>query len=154
MESLKGFVRRHGKMSRKAFLRTFTRPFLASPPSKSPHAPDPENLFPGAWVILLKASLDTRITVGRESANDIWIDDVSISKQHCYFIQEGKDFQIADNNSTNGTFINGHPITPHMNRTLRSGDKIGLGEQISFHFFLPGDLYKMLFEPQTKGRKD
>ena len=154
MESLKGFVRRHGKMGRKAFLASFTHPFLASPPprgkAKDSSGDLPESLFPGAWVIPLKkkksASLDTRISVGRGMQEDIWIDDASVSKEHCYFTRSGKEFQIADANSTNGTFVNGHALAPHVPRTLRSGDKVGIGEQIVFHFFPPEALYHMLFE--------
>jgi pSer/pThr/pTyr-binding forkhead associated (FHA) protein len=114
-------------------------------------------LFPGAWVIQLQkregAALDARIVVGRSQGCDVWIDDTSVSKEHCYFQRSGDAYQIADANSTNGTFINGNPLAPHMLLTLRSGDKVSVGENIHFHFFYPSGLYEMLFRKKEQDKK-
>ncbi len=146
MESLKGFLRRHAGMSKAAFLAACPYPFLASPPP-GPGQRD-QGLFPGAWIVPLEkkdtTALDPSISLGRGTENDLWIDDGSVSKQHCYFLREDDLFQIADANSTNGTFVNGHPLAPHVPLTLRSGDRIGIGESILFHFLFPGHVYDSL----------
>lgn len=155
MESLKGFVRRHGRLTRDAFVKAFRHPFLASPPPKKPARDEPEDLFPGAWVIPVKkrdgATLDPRIILGRAPEQDLWIDDGSVSKEHCAFTVDGALVQITDSNSTNGTTVNGFPLAAHAPRTLRSGDRIGIGERITFHFFFAGDLWDTLFGAK-KGR--
>lgn len=141
-------------MGKEAFLKAFPCPFLASPPSKNIPEPDLDHLFPGAWVIPLRkkerTSLDARIIVGRSRDCDVWIDDASVSKEHCYFQRSDETYQVADANSTNGTFINSNPLAPHMLLTLRSGDKVGVGNKIDFHFFYPDGLFEMLF--RKKGR--
>jgi len=155
MESLRGFIRRHGKMSRAAFVKTFSHPFLASPPPRGRDKDDPENLFPGAWVIpIVKRKdgnrLDARVTLGRAGHEDIWIDDGSVSKEHCYFQLDKRGARIADANSTNGTFVNGRRLNPHVTRALCSKDKIGIGEKIELHFFSPEDLFETLFQGDSK----
>lgn len=151
MESLRGFVRRHKGLSREAFVKAFAHPFLASPPSKGSREEDPETLFPGAWVIPVAKRkegnrLDARISLGRGGYEDIWIDDASVSKEHCWFQEDEGHMQIVDANSTNGTYVNGHPLNPHVPLTLRPGDRVGIGEKIVFHFFPAAELYDLLFQ--------
>lgn len=158
MESLRGFVRRHGTMNREAFLQAFPHPFLASPPPREkPPGKAADRLFPGAWVLPVrkkaKASIDSRVIVGRERECDLWIDDPSVSKEHCTFLPPGEIWMVEDANSTNGTFINGRPLAPYMPLALRNGDRVGLGEDIQFHFFLPGDFYDLLYSKNLMGRK-
>lgn len=50
-------------------------------------------------------------SLGRGSANDITIEDGSVSTSHCQIILEGTQAIIQDLGSTNGTFLNNHPVT-------------------------------------------
>ena len=52
-----------------------------------------------------------RTTVGRVEDNTFQIPDASVSSHHCEVLLKGTEVVIRDLNSTNGTFINGHPVT-------------------------------------------
>lgn len=66
-----------------------------------------------------------RTTVGRKSHNDIQIDNLAISGEHAVIVTILNDSFLEDLGSTNGTFINGHPIKKHF---LQNGDLIELGK--------------------------
>ena len=51
-----------------------------------------------------------KITIGRNSSNDIVINDTMVSRFHCEIIQESGRIKIVDLNSSNGTFVNGQRI--------------------------------------------
>jgi hypothetical protein len=52
----------------------------------------------------------------------------SMSRVHCSIRQDGKFFSLIDNNSSNGTAINGTRIKPNDPVQLRDGDEIVMGE--------------------------
>lgn len=71
------------------------------------------------------------LTIGRKSANDIQIDDISVSGTHArvlveqnFYMESLKDIYIEDADSTNGSYVNGNRIKKHM---LRHGDIIQIG---------------------------
>ncbi|MCX8028133.1 MAG: FHA domain-containing protein [Thermodesulfovibrionales bacterium] len=67
------------------------------------------------------------ITIGRKPDNDIRIDNLAVSGYHAKIIV-GKDaIFIEDNNSLNGTFVNGAKVIKHQ---LRHGDKVNIGKHI------------------------
>lgn len=72
------------------------------------------------------------ITVGRGSKNDIIIDDNDVSREHCRLIRGSENYELQDNNSTNGTFVNGQRVT--TGRELHSGQMIELGEMITLEY--------------------
>lgn len=55
-------------------------------------------------------------------------EDSSVSRHHCTIQLEGKYFLLIDNNSANGTRINGELIKPDASVQLRDGDEIILGD--------------------------
>ena len=65
-----------------------------------------------------------RATLGRGTDNDIVISDPGTSRHHAEVVFNGDDWSVRDNNSTNGTFLNGEPVTQHI---LSNGDVIELG---------------------------
>ena len=46
-------------------------------------------------------------TIGRGADNGIIIEDQSVSRNHASLLISGNDFTVRDNNSSNGTYING-----------------------------------------------
>jgi len=47
------------------------------------------------------------VTVGRTKNNDVALADISISKFHAFFKEEGGQLYLADGESRNGTFVDG-----------------------------------------------
>ncbi|MBR1912164.1 MAG: FHA domain-containing protein [Treponema sp.] len=74
-----------------------------------------------------KIELVAKITIGRESDNDIIIDSKLASRHHC-IIQKIKDaYFLKDEGSTNGTFLNDRRIPPDKFVKLNVGDKVTVG---------------------------
>jgi FHA domain/von Willebrand factor type A domain len=74
-------------------------------------------------VFLLNA--ETTMSVGRARANDIVLDDVAVSSQHCRIRQEADHFVLHDLQSTNGTYVNERRVSRHL---LKTGDVLRIGE--------------------------
>ena len=77
----------------------------------------------------IKLSLEKqRTTIGRDTSNDITLDDELASKEHAVIeiikTENGVEFLIQDLNSTNHTFVNDSPIELHK---LKDGDLIRIG---------------------------
>ena len=64
------------------------------------------------------------ITIGRGHENTIIINDPSVSTRHAQLQRDGKTYRLKDFNSTNGTRVNGIPITETI---LRFDDRIQFG---------------------------
>ena len=74
-----------------------------------------------------KVSLVAKITIGRESDNDVVVDNKLASRHHAV-IQKIKDaYFLKDENSTNGTYLNGVKIPPDKYVKLNPGDKVTIG---------------------------
>lgn len=65
------------------------------------------------------------LTVGRTSANDITLDDATVSGSHARLSSVAGSWTIEDTGSSNGTFVNGAKIT---NQALKPGDKVRFGK--------------------------
>ncbi len=66
-------------------------------------------------------------TFGREPENDYQFpDDERLSRNHCAIICRDRRFIIRDNDSTNGTLVNGNRVTGELE--LRHADLIRIGE--------------------------
>jgi Inner membrane component of T3SS, cytoplasmic domain/von Willebrand factor type A domain len=70
-------------------------------------------------------SRGSTISVGRARANDIVLDDVAVSSQHCRIRPEDDRFVVHDLDSTNGTRVNDRQVKKHV---LAEGDVIQIGE--------------------------
>jgi len=76
-------------------------------------------------------ALDTdQISIGRDSTNEITVNDAEVSRRHSRLTFQGGKYVLEDMGSTNGTYVNGQRLTGP--RVLKSGEVISLGEQIVF----------------------
>jgi hypothetical protein len=65
-----------------------------------------------------------KLTIGRTNSNDIMIPEQTVSSNHASLVNEGGNWFIVDNNSTNGTFVNGTRVS---RQKLNNNDTIKLG---------------------------
>ncbi|NOT58937.1 MAG: FHA domain-containing protein [Acidobacteria bacterium] len=70
------------------------------------------------------------VTVGRETENDIVLDDLRVSRHHLLFQAETNTLRVTDLNSGNGTYLNGQRMEIHTARQLQEGDHIKLGSTV------------------------
>ncbi|BBY06747.1 ATP-binding cassette domain-containing protein [Mycobacterium noviomagense] len=63
-------------------------------------------------------------TVGRFTNNDVVVDDALASRVHAMLVPTPAGIEIRDNNSSNGTFVNGARI---RSAVLREGDVVTIG---------------------------
>lgn len=68
--------------------------------------------------------VDEAITIGRGADNTIVVNDPSISTHHAQLLLEGDTYRLKDLDSTNGTRVNGKPVTESV---LRVDDRIRFG---------------------------
>ncbi len=66
-------------------------------------------------------------TVGRSSSCDLTVQDDRISGSHLTITFAAGEFRLRDNDSTNGTLLNGSPVKEFA---LRDGDQIRLGHTV------------------------
>ena len=66
-----------------------------------------------------------KTTIGRVEDNTLQIVETSISSHHCEVLLRGSEVMVRDLNSTNGTYINGEPVTE---RVIKPGQILRLGE--------------------------
>jgi pSer/pThr/pTyr-binding forkhead associated (FHA) protein len=70
-------------------------------------------------------------TAGRHPDSDIFLDDITVSRQHAQFRRESGEFAIVDQGSLNGVYVNSQRVhtTP-----LRDGDDVQIGKfRLTFH---------------------
>jgi pSer/pThr/pTyr-binding forkhead associated (FHA) protein len=79
-----------------------------------------------------KITLENEISFGRTNLANIAINDGSLSRLHATIFREGDQIWIADENSTNGTFVNGEKILDE--KILHDKDEILLGNDT--HIFV------------------
>ena len=66
-----------------------------------------------------------RITVGRRPESDVFLDDVTVSRDHALIVRRGSDYYLDDCGSLNGTYVNRHRIDSHR---LADGDELQIGK--------------------------
>jgi hypothetical protein len=66
-----------------------------------------------------------RLTVGRRPDSDIFLDDVTVSRDHAVIVHRGSDYYLDDCGSLNGTYVNRRRIDSHR---LSDGDELQIGK--------------------------
>lgn len=65
-----------------------------------------------------------RLSVGRDPASDIFLNDVTVSRDHAVLSLAGPEVSIEDAGSLNGTYVNGVCVDK---APLRNGDSVQVG---------------------------
>jgi hypothetical protein len=66
-----------------------------------------------------------RLTIGRRPDSDIFLDDVTVSRDHALLVRRGDGYYLDDCGSLNGTYVNRHRIESHR---LSDGDELQIGK--------------------------
>jgi hypothetical protein len=66
-----------------------------------------------------------RLTIGRRPDSDIFLDDVTVSRDHAILVRRGSDYFLDDCGSLNGTYVNRSRIESHR---LGDGDELQVGK--------------------------
>lgn len=92
----------------------------------------------------LPGAMDTPVTIGRSRRCDVRIENDSVSKVHgsIVFDRGSGEYYIVDENSRNGTYINGESLTPSVPAAVWSGAYVGFGDAV-FVFIDPPTLRKL-----------
>ena len=81
--------------------------------------------------------LDTDVTtVGRHPEADIFFDDVTVSRRHAEITRDGVTFELVDQRSLNGTYVNGERVDRAI---LRNGSEVRIGKFRLNFFASPHD---------------
>ncbi|MFC8683524.1 FHA domain-containing protein [Microbacterium ureisolvens] len=105
-----------------------------------------EALPSGAALLLVRSGptagarylLDSDVTtVGRHPEADIFFDDVTVSRRHAEITRTGTTFELVDQRSLNGTYVNGERVD---RATLTNGAEVRIGKFRLNFFVSPADL--------------
>ncbi|KRB37615.1 FHA domain-containing protein [Microbacterium sp. Root180] len=105
-----------------------------------------EALPTGAALLLVRSGptagarylLDTDVTtVGRHPEADIFFDDVTVSRRHAEITRTGSSFELVDQRSLNGTYVNGERVDRSV---LDNGAEVRVGKFRLNFFVSPADL--------------
>jgi len=66
-----------------------------------------------------------RFTVGRDTDSDVFLDDVTVSRNHAVIVKRADGLHIDDLGSLNGTYVNRRRIESHL---LVDGDELQVGK--------------------------
>ena len=81
----------------------------------------------GSWYEVLALSA----TLGAAAGNDVVFGDPMVSRNHAVLERRGRNIELVDLNSENGTFVNGERIT---RRVLVDGDRVSFGPDLHLVF--------------------
>lgn len=105
-----------------------------------------EALPSGAALLLVRSGptagarylLDSDVTtVGRHPEADIFFDDVTVSRRHAEITRTGTSFELVDQRSLNGTYVNGERVDRAV---LTNGAEVRVGKFRLNFFVSPADL--------------
>lgn len=72
-------------------------------------------------------TIEDEILVGRNPQCDVVVNKPMVSSVHCILIHDGKKIMAEDNNSTNGTLLNGKPLKHQVE--IKNNDVLTLGDR-------------------------
>lgn len=90
---------------------------------------------------------DVIVTLGRDLSNDIVIQDPEVSRYHLRLRRTRDSFSVEDLGSTNGTLLNGVPITEPT--PLEPNDILKLGTMVQIRFVQQRDTAELKLDEET-----
>jgi hypothetical protein len=66
-----------------------------------------------------------RLAIGRRPESEIFLDDVTVSRDHALLVRRGSDYYLDDSGSLNGTYVNRQRVDSHK---LEDGDELQIGK--------------------------
>ncbi|MGX6446957.1 FHA domain-containing protein [Patulibacter sp. S7RM1-6] len=66
-----------------------------------------------------------RVTIGRRPSSDLFLDDVTVSRDHALVVSRADGWHLDDLGSLNGTYVNRRRIESAL---LRDGDEVQVGK--------------------------
>src|SRR5262245_49357193 len=73
-----------------------------------------------------------KVSIGRDPANQICLNDPLVSRRHCVITKDNEQFLLRDLDSSNGTLVNDRPV---HECPLAEGDRVKAGDTL-FLFLL------------------
>jgi hypothetical protein len=72
-----------------------------------------------------------RMSIGRRPDSEVFLDDITVSRDHALLIHRGDQWHLDDCGSLNGTYVNRKRIESHR---LQEGDEVQIGKyKLTFH---------------------
>jgi hypothetical protein len=72
-----------------------------------------------------------RMSIGRRPDSEVFLDDVTVSRDHALLIHRNDSWYLDDCGSLNGTYVNRARIESHR---LQEGDEVQIGKyKLTFH---------------------
>ncbi|MGA9876532.1 MAG: FHA domain-containing protein [Solirubrobacteraceae bacterium] len=72
-----------------------------------------------------------RMTIGRRPDSNVFLDDVTVSRDHALLVHRGDHWYLDDCGSLNGTYVNRSRIDSHR---LEEGDEVQVGKyKLTYH---------------------
>jgi pSer/pThr/pTyr-binding forkhead associated (FHA) protein len=72
-----------------------------------------------------------RMSIGRRPDSEVFLDDITVSRDHALLIRRGDDWHLDDCGSLNGTYVNRERIESHR---LEDDDELQIGKyKLTFH---------------------
>ena len=68
---------------------------------------------------------NSEITIGRAVDNEIFLDDITVSRKHARIMHTENNFEVQDLSSLNGTYLNNKSVAKAM---LKHGDEVQFGK--------------------------
>jgi pSer/pThr/pTyr-binding forkhead associated (FHA) protein len=66
-----------------------------------------------------------KMTIGRSPEAEVFLDDVTVSREHATLVRRGGDWFLDDAGSLNGTYVNRQRVDSHR---LVDGDELQIGK--------------------------
>ena len=73
-----------------------------------------------------RVNIQESLTIGRANTCDLQVDDATVSSKHLCLRRDGNDLFVMDLRSTNGSKLNGIPLTAES--PLKQGDQLIIGQ--------------------------
>jgi ABC-type multidrug transport system ATPase subunit/pSer/pThr/pTyr-binding forkhead associated (FHA) protein len=109
-----------------------TRPEPPHSPQPSPSAPT-QPLRPRGGTTIARAPTAVHainqlvVTIGRAPENNVVLDDLLVSCRHATLCRSENRWELVDNNSANGTYVNGNRISSAV---IGADDVVGIGHHL------------------------